>query len=345
MRAALGNAPGRRGHGPCAAAGLVLLVLPAACGSAPQPALVRTGDAVEITDRGEPFARYFVSPRRPVLWPLCAPGGVPVTRSFPFAEVEGEPRDHPHQESFWFAHGDLNGIDFWTGAGTVSLDGLQVDADAAAILGEGRWRGADGAEVCRDRHRLSFAAGEGWRAVDFDCTVTASAGPLHWGDTKEGTFGLRLRPEFTLQAGGHILTSEGLTDVGAWGRPARWVAYRAMLEGTEVVVAVFDHPGNHGHPTHWHARNYALVAANPFGLHDFTGAPPGSGDWLVPAGERLRFRYRVWIARGEGALAQVGHAYEEWVAEAGSGAVRWLVGVVGLSAPGGGCESAPRSPH
>ena len=32
-------------------------------------------------------------------------------------------------------------------------------------------------------------------------------------------------------------------------------------------VAIFDHPSNPQHPTTWHARQYGLIAANPFGLN------------------------------------------------------------------------------
>jgi hypothetical protein len=111
-----------------------------------------------------------------------------------------------------------------------------------------------------------------------------------------------LRPELCLRgegAGGAILTSEGLRDGAAWGKRARWVAYSGRVAGQQLTVAVFDHPGNPAHPTFWHARDYGLLAANPFGAHDFSGAPAGTGAQVVPAGGSLRFRYRVWIATGE----------------------------------------------
>ena len=49
------------------------------------------------------------------MFPLLGPGGVPMTRSYPMAEVAGETRDHPHRRSLWFAHGDVGGFDFWQG--------------------------------------------------------------------------------------------------------------------------------------------------------------------------------------------------------------------------------------
>src|SRR5690606_8303601 len=51
---------------------------------------------------------------KPYFYPLLGPGGVMVTRHFPMRhDVEDEERDHPHQRSMWFTHGDVNGVDFW----------------------------------------------------------------------------------------------------------------------------------------------------------------------------------------------------------------------------------------
>ena len=79
---------------------------------------------------------------------------------------------------------------------------------------------------------------------------------------------------------------------------------------------MFDAPGNHGHPSHWHARDYGLFAANPFGLHDFTGAPPGTGDLAIPAGGALTLRYRIWIRRGTATPDELETAWTEFDAAA-----------------------------
>jgi hypothetical protein len=84
------------------------------------------------------------------------------------------------------------------------------------------------------------------------------------------------------------------------------------VDGEAVGVAIFDHPGNPGHPTYWHARAYGLFAANPFGAHDFTEGKAPSGAMTLEPGKSLRFRYRVTIhsgAPGAGALAK---AYAEY---------------------------------
>src|SRR4051794_14944753 len=75
----------------------------------------------ELTDRlkielnGELFTEYyFANVPRPFLYPLMGPGNLPMTRDYPMKEPAGEEHDHPHHRSVWFAHGAINGIDFWT---------------------------------------------------------------------------------------------------------------------------------------------------------------------------------------------------------------------------------------
>ena len=321
----------RCGAWPALVGGSVL----AACAAPPvaKPAdLTDLGPRIAVHCAGEPFAEYRRDGARPVLWPLYAPGGITVTRAFPFAEVAGEPHDHPAQQSVWFGHGAMNGVDFWgasgqtagqtagqTGSqvgGQVVEQELSIDSSHGELRGISSWR-SGGREVCRDFHRYGFTWGDGWRAVDVDITLVASEGDLVLGDDGGGTFGLRLRPELALRgeaASGSIRDSEGHRDLDVWGKRARWVAYAGTVKGAQVVVAVFDHPDNHGHPTHWHARDYGLLAANPFALHDFTGSPAGTGALTVPAGGQLRLRYRIWLATGPGQIDRVDAAWQEFAA-------------------------------
>jgi hypothetical protein len=87
------------------------------------------------------------------------------------------------------------------------------------------------------------------------------------------------------------------------------VAYGGTVDGKEVSVAVLDHPKNPRHPTWWHARDYGLCAANPFGMSAFENAPPASGAVVVAAAETLRLRYRVVVFSGG---IDVGRIEDEW---------------------------------
>lgn len=300
---------------------LLPLLLAAACSSAPpltfEPSTV--GVAIHAPD-GSLFAEYRTDGMRgPVLWPLCATGGATVTRAFPLAEVAGERRDHPHHESVWFTHGAVNGIDFWAGkGGVVAVGKPRIEAGCNRLTQDSEWRAEDGTLVCRDQRVLEFAVDGDTRTIDYAVTVTGDD-ELRFGDTKEGTMALRLRSEFCLDgpdAAGSIRNSAGDVDEAAWGKPARWVAYSAELDGVPHTVAMFDSPSNHGHPTHWHARGYGLFAANPFGLHDFTRAPRGTGDLVVAPGGALELRYRIWIRRGPVTDAAIDAAWQEFAAGA-----------------------------
>jgi len=110
--------------------------------------------------------------------------------------------------------------------------------------------------------------------------------------------------------GGKITNAEGITDDAAWGKASPWVDYTGPVEGETVGIAILNHPESFRHPTTWHVRDYGLFAANPFGWHDF--GRPESGDYTIPAGKSISFRYRVIFHKGDTASAQVPAAYRAY---------------------------------
>ena len=141
-------------------------------------------------------------------------------------------------------------------------------------------------------------------------TITASDGPVTFGDTKEGTFGLRLASSMNVnrKTGGRIVNAEGITDTDAWGKASSWVDYSGPVNDETVGVAILNHPESFRYPTTWHVRDYGLFAANPFGYDDFKykDAP---GDHTIPAGESIRFRYRVILHLGDTEAAGIPAAF------------------------------------
>src|SRR5438067_639321 len=62
-----------------------------------------------------PFAEYhYQNVPKPYLYPVLGPGGERMTRDWPMKDVPEEDHDHPHHRSIWYAHGDVNGQDFWS---------------------------------------------------------------------------------------------------------------------------------------------------------------------------------------------------------------------------------------
>ena len=300
---------------------------PPAAVAASRIALDERPDRVVVTVDGAPFTEYLFKQdglRRPVLFPLHGPHGLTLTRSWPVGpKAPGDPIDHPHHESFWFAHGDVNGQDFWAPKKGERIEQVSLDhVGDCRIEATSRWLGPDGKPVCTDRRVLAFAAEGDDRVIDHTITITASHGPLVFGDTKEGTMALRVRPELNVKqakdappATGHYLNDSGDRDAAAWGKPAAWVDLSGTVDGKMVGITCFDHPTNLRHPTCWHARDYGLFTANPFGLHDFTKAPKGAGRFELPAGESLTLKHRWLLHAGDAEAAKVAARFAAWAAD------------------------------
>lgn len=253
----------------------------------------------------EPLAAYWVGTgNKPFLYPLVGPTGASFTRAFPMLDIQGEDRDHPHQRSCWFTHGNVNAIDFWSEgkqAGTIRETSRTIVAEGP-VLGRlqtrDEWLGPGEKRVCTDIRTVTFYRTTGARTIDFDFTIEASNGPVEFRDTKEGMFGLRVASSMDVarKAGGRITNAEGVTDEKAWGQSSSWVDYIGPVDGKTVGIAVLNHPSSFRYPTAWHVRPYGLFAANPFGWHDF--GKPNRGDYTIPTGGKIEFHYRVVLHEG-----------------------------------------------
>lgn len=280
---------------------------------------------LEIRIDGALFSNYYYEGySRPFLFPLIGPGGAEMTRSWPIKEgVEGEEKDHPHHKSFWWAHGDMNGVDFWSEsprAGKTVHEGfgkILSGPEAGVVESRNKYLDAEGKTVCTDERVLTIRKSGENRVLDFQIKVVASHGDLVFGDTKEGTMALRLNEGLRLKGKigkGSILNSEGVADGATWGKRAAWVDYYGPLNGKTVGVAILDHPSNPRHPTWWHVRDYGLFAANPFGIHDFEKKAKGEGDLKVEQGGSIVFKYRIILHAGDTIEAGVAKSFLEWSA-------------------------------
>jgi len=282
---------------------------------------------IRVTVANEPFAEYvYQGYAKPIVYPIFGPGRIAMTRNFPIRkDVPGEPTDHPHHKSLWLSHGNVNGEDFWLEKGKIVHQRIQsVDTNPRRIVitADNRWVNRQGKTVCTDTTRVGFLElANGARAIDYDITIHASHGPVTFGDTKEGFMAVRTHPALQLTgdpkrgvtaANGQAINSRGVKDKAMWGQQAEWVDYSGKIDGRLMGLAMFDHPGNPRHPTFWHARDYGLVAANPFGVSDFTKQKERSGALTLAAGQDLRFRYRIVLHRGDAKEAGIAKLYEEY---------------------------------
>jgi hypothetical protein len=295
--------------------------------------LTQSGHSVDVHIGGRPFTTYSFDPSvaKPYLSPLRSAHGTIVTRGFPMTpDIAGEDHDEPHQRAMYFAHGDINGFDFWGEAAfarwsdhPVSTFGRTVFRTVNDIHG-----GAGGGSlqatfdlvapagiIAEEIQTFRFEGDEQSRTIDCEFVIRATHGPIVMGDTKEGTFAIRVVKALDSPPGRMVNASGAVGEKAIWGKRSNWVDYYGRVAGEDLGVAIFDHPHNLRAPTYWHARAYGLLAANPFGLKPFTGDRRQDGRYDIPAGGSLAFRYRVLIHRGNPSDAGVAEAYARFAAE------------------------------
>jgi len=305
-------------------------------------------DAIEFKSGTAVVAKYATGPKvaKPYLYPVVAPNGVAVTRGFP---IEDAPpmgtKDHVHHKSVWFCHGDVipegielkiksankadKGVDFWSEAkdangprhGKIKVVKVGKPREHAknhvSIETENEWISPDGVKIMDEVRTIHFVDTPEGRLFAFDITLKATVCPITFGDTKEGSFGIRVRDELTMlkkkdQLGGDGLmtNADGKTgEKDIWGMPSDWLHYAGKIGDKEVGVAVFSHPSNP--KVNWHARGYGLVAANPFG-RDHSGFPSQKGktDLLkIAKGADMKLRFAVYAHTGDIKGGKVAEAF------------------------------------
>ena len=329
---------------------LAIVLAPAAARAAEVTAVVGK-DAIEFKSGNEVVAKYVTDPKysKPFLYPVRAPGGTPVTRGWPVETgLPGEvKKDHVHQKSVWFCHGDVipeglalktksankndKGVDFWSESkdkdgkprhGQIRVAKVgepRKTADGVSVETHNQWFTADGEKIMDEVRVITFRETAEGRLFTFDITLKANDFPITFGDTKEGSFGIRvhdsLRPE--VADGARVTTAEGKSlappqkdNMPIWGHPTAWIDYSGKVAEKEVGVAVFDHPENV--KSNWHVRAYGLNAANPFG-RDHSGFPSQKGKTdlvkLAKGGE-LKLKYGVYAHTGDAKTGKVAEAFE-----------------------------------
>jgi len=262
---------------------------------------------------------------KPILYPIYGHGQIGMTRNWPMKEgVAGEAHDHPHHKSMWIAH-EMSGIDFWAEKGgkivTSTIEHQTGDfKEADAIRTTSSWiRKSDGETLLTDQTIYRFGFDKISRWIDCEITFRASHGDFQFDDTKEGLFAVRTHPDLRLKANpkhgvtkvfGKAVNSEGVTGKDVWGKPAKWMLYYGPIDGHPMSIAMYDYPTNLGHPTTWHARDYGLVTANPFGQHHFLGKKKGAGAHKVKQGKKLTLRYRMEFISGAATAELIARRFE-----------------------------------
>jgi hypothetical protein len=224
--------------------------------------------------------------------------------------------DHPHHKGVWVSVDEVNGIKFWAEDGKIENAGVEVvqaSGDPAVLKVTNHWLDADGRPLVVETATISIHAN---RLFDYDLTFSAADKPVTFDDTKEGMFAIRLPNSMReMIAKGPVVTAEGGQGTkGAWGRPAAWIDYVGPVAGHNFGVTVMDDPKN-PRASRYHVRDYGLFAINPFGQGAYTKGTDGeipAAPLALKPGESARFRYGLYIHRGDAAEGHVAEAYEQF---------------------------------
>jgi hypothetical protein len=292
------------------------------------------------------LARYVIDEKaaKPYFWPLNV-GGVSVTRGWPMDEGKGEAKDHPHQKSAWFCHGDVipqgikfvkhirgvEGVDFWSeakGHGNIVCTSAKVKGTTLVTTNE--WRTAEGEPILAETRTMTLSAvGAENYLIDIDIDLDAKFCGIVFGDTKEGSLGVRVRESIRVDKGkGRLVNAEGhvgegkgsnADKKGCWGLVSNWCDYSGPVDdkGTIAGIAVFADPANKIDSA-WHARNYGLLAANPFGREKHAKFPDRKGNnalVTLKKGEHLKLRYALYLHAGDEKAGKVAQAFARFAAK------------------------------
>lgn len=308
---------------------------------------------VDVSIDGKPFTSYIwpATLKKPVLNPLRTSRGTIITRGYPLEPRPGERIDHPHHAGLWFNYENVNGLDFWNNSDAIPAERAPkmgtivqraiVAAKSGSQVGEldveADWVTFEKKVLLNERTHFVFRGGPSFRSVDRITTLQALDEKVSLPDEKDGMLGLRViraleipsdKPEVFSDTSGHAttvakldntgvngtyLTSEGKKGDAAWGTRGRWCNLSGMVGDEPVTITIFDHPGNPGFPTYWHARGYGLFAANPLGQKIFSNGKEDLNFALAPHASAT-FRYRILISSAILTPEATEAAYKEFAA-------------------------------
>ena len=244
---------------------------------------------------------------KPYIGPVVGPYGHHVTR------LDMEIKEHPHHRSMWVAIGDVNGVDCWNEPqgvyGKQSVQGSVSRSSGPVSLSIGAnilWTDFNGKELLKERRVLTFRrTPPSSRFIDVYSKFTADSLDVTFGPTKEaGPLGIRVATSMQVTNGGTIENSLGArSEAECWGKRAFWCDYSGMVEGHRVGISIFDHPLNMEYPTHWHVRDYGLMAPNNLFF---------KGPVSLNMGESLDYRYRIYIHVGDAEYGSVNKKFLDY---------------------------------
>lgn len=177
--------------------------------------LQRYMDRVEVYADSALFTvyRHESTLEKPVLFPVNAPDGHPVTRGFPLDPGPRERVDHPHHVGLWLNFGDVNGYDFWNNSSAVprerkgaygrivhrSIEKIEAQGSKGILSVKLDWMAPDNEQaelLLEESATYVFRVLEGIWIVDRITLLRASSQEVRFTDNKEGLLAIRVGRAF-----------------------------------------------------------------------------------------------------------------------------------------------------
>jgi hypothetical protein len=269
----------------------------------PDVSFTREPGGLIIRVGGRPFATYRLGnarTTRPYFQDLFTPAGARITRPNP--PIEGQDlTDHAtYHPGLWMAFGDLSGADSWRNRDPVRHD--RFVNEPAGGPGRGAFaventyfRG--GQPIALERTSYEIHARAGAVLLTWESVFRPVGGEVVFGDQEEMGLAVRMATPLAVIHGGRIIDSERrVNEAEVWGRQADWCSYQGTIDGKRAGVVILTDPRNFRR-CWFHARDYGLLAANPFGRQAFTKGEPSRV--VVMQGETLTLRFGVLVHDGE----------------------------------------------
>ena len=295
-----------------------LLVLTGSCGMAAKERLhitteknvlsVRAGDSVLSC------YRYEDVPFKPCMQQLFSPQGVNVLRD--------SPADHKHHHALMFAVA-VDGVNFWEEQtdpgrelhkrfGDMRID-RNGDVPGAGFTEQIDWINPRNMELLlKERRTIKVCQMDDVKAtlLSWQSSLAVPSGKKSMTITGSHYFGLGMRFLESMDTGGQFLNAAGQAGdiVRGAERLARadWCAYTAEADGKPITIAMFGHPENLRHPTHWFTMTtpFAYLAAT-LNLH--------KEPLEVISDKPLVLRYAVAVWDGRVEKSKIEQLYRRWV--------------------------------
>jgi len=282
---------------------------------------------LQITIGGKPFASYYTGSSktpRPYFAHVKTPSGVQVSRNHP--PIEGkDSMDHAeYHPGIWLTFAGINGNDYWRlkkktehemfigkpqggpGKGSFTVSNFYLDS-----------KDSSGNRIAHEICKYTIVARENYYLLIYDSTISSDESDLVFGDDEEYGLGIRVQTPIEERYGGQILNADGLKGAeNLYGKASDWCDYSGVIDDTLIGMTVMPDPKNF-RQSWYHARDYGLIAANPFGRKKVAGLD--RQDVLVKKGEKFHLGFAVAIySAPKGSKIDRNAMYQDYVKAIGA---------------------------